>query len=221
MSDRWFERPLIPRVVPFALYILFLGVGQLASAFDTRWLYPVQVGLVAVALAFFWRRYEELPGPRTLAARHWVLASAVGVAVLLLWIRLDLPWLTVGDPGKGFDPRDAGRINVLLVVFRIAGAALVVPLMEELFWRSFVMRWIDGHDFLLLSPAAVTSRALLWSSVAFGFEHHLWFAGIIAGLAYGWLYRSTQNLWAPILAHSVTNGLLGAWVLYTGNWQFW
>jgi len=64
-------------------------------------------------------------------------------------------------------------------------------------------------------------RALLISSIVFGIEHGLWLAGIIAGLAYGWLYIRSGNLWLPIFAHAVTNLLLGAWVLATGQWHFW
>jgi uncharacterized protein len=221
MAVSWFTHAAVPRSVPFALYILFLVSGPLVSGFDARWLYPVQVGLVALALAWFWRRYEELPRLRTLAGGHWALASVIGLLVFILWIQLDAPWMMVGEPGAGFDPRDDGRINVALALLRLAGAALVVPVMEELFWRSFVMRWIDKAAFLTLSPLAVSLKALLLSSAVFGLEHHLWFAGVIAGLAYGWLYRVSGNLWVPIISHAVTNGLLGIWVLYTGSWQFW
>lgn len=221
MAVSWLAHAAVPRIVPFALYIVFLAAGPLASGFDTRWLYPVQVGLVALTLVYFWRRYQELPRLRSLAGGHWALAFVIGLIVFILWIKLDAPWMTIGEPGKGFDPRDDGRVNVLLALFRLAGAALVVPVMEELFWRSFVMRWIDKPAFLSVSPTSVSWKAVLLSSVVFGFEHQLWFAGIVAGLAYGWLYRLSGNLWVPIIAHAVTNGLLGAWVLYTGSWLFW
>jgi len=221
MAVNWSAHASVPRIVPFALYIVFLAAGPLFTGFDTRWLYPVQVGLVAIALAYFWRRYEELPRLRTLSGGHWALAAVIGLAVFILWIQLDAGWMTIGDAGEGFDPRDDGRINVPLVLSRLAGAALVVPIMEELFWRSFVMRWIDKPAFLALSPVAVSLKALLLSSVVFGFEHHLWLAGIVAGLAYGWLYRVSANLWVPVIAHAVTNGLLGIWVVYTRSWQFW
>lgn len=221
MAASWLEQPALPRVLPFALYIAFLAAGSLEWTFDTRWLYPVQVGLVALALVYFWRRYEELPRFATLSGGHWSMAFIVGLIVFVLWIHLDASWMTIGEGGKGFDPRDSGRVNVALALFRIAGAALVVPVMEELFWRSFVMRWIDKPAFLTVSPTAVTMKALMLSSAVFAVEHHLWFAGLIAGLAYGGLYRLTGNLWVPVIAHAVTNGLLGAWVLYTGSWQFW
>jgi CAAX prenyl protease-like protein len=57
--------------------------------------------------------------------------------------------------------------------------------------------------------------------VPFALEHHLWFAGLLAGVAYGWLYIRAGNLWVPVVAHTITNGLLGVWVLHTGHWEFW
>jgi CAAX prenyl protease-like protein len=93
--------------------------------------------------------------------------------------------------------------------------------MEELFWRSFLLRWVDRSDFMRLDPRTLSLRALVYCAIPFGLEHNLWFAGILAGLAYGLLYRRTGTLWAPVLAHALTNLLLGLWVVRTGNWQFW
>ena len=45
--------------------------------------------------------------------------------------------------------------------------------------------------------------------------------GIVAGLAYGGLYRASGRLWLPIVAHGLTNLLLGLWVVHTGQWHFW
>ena len=112
-------------------------------------------------------------------------------------------------------------LDVGLVIVRLAGAALIVPVMEELFWRSFLLRWIHHPSFLSVDPKGVGLKPLLASSVLFASEHRLWFAGLLAGLAYAWLYKKTGNLWVPILAHAVTNGLLGAYVLTTGSWAFW
>jgi CAAX prenyl protease-like protein len=74
---------------------------------------------------------------------------------------------------------------------------------------------------VLVSGEPDASRAVLFSALLFGVEHDLWLAGIIAGLAYGWLYVRTGNLWSPILAHGVTNLLLGLWILATGEWRLW
>ncbi len=217
--------PIVVRVLPFALYIALLAIEgvlpDIAPAFDVRWLYPVKAGLVALALAVLWRHYSEL---RTwgLSGLNLLLSVAVGVGVLVLWVNLDAGWMLMGDMGEGFNPaNDAGEIDWLLVAFRIAGAALVVPLMEELFWRSFLQRWVQQPDFLALDPARVGLKALLIASALFAVEHVQWLAGLIAGLAYGWLYIRTRSLWSPILAHAVTNGGLGVYVLATGDWRFW
>ena len=217
--------PIFARSLPFGLYILFLvlegSVSNWAPGFDARWLYPVKAGLVAAALLILWRHYTEFKFERLTRAQI-LLSIIVGVIVLGLWVNLDARWMLLGDPGKGYIPLDAqGRLEPLLIAFRITGAALVVPLMEELFWRSFIQRWIHRADFMALDPAQVGMRALLIASALFAVEHQQWLAGFIAGLAYGGLYIYTRNLWAPVIAHAITNGGLGIYVVMTGRWQFW
>ena len=218
------NRQILARVVPFALYLLLLAVeGAVAghaTAFDARWLYPAKIGLVLLALWCYRDAYVELTA-RAPARWIWLAAPAAGLGVFLLWINMDVGWMSLGD-SQGYDPRDAsGAIQWTLALPRLLGAALVVPLMEELFWRAFLMRWIQSNDFLALAPARVGLRALLIASALFGIEHSLWLAGIVAGLVYGWLYRASGNLWVPIVAHGVTNLALGLWVLGTAAWQFW
>ncbi len=220
------QRDAWPRVLPFVLYIGFLAAastlqGSLPADWNGRWLYAVQIATVILALAWFARGYAELR-PLALGWRDALEASVIGVVVFVLWIKLDFSWAMQGEPGAGFNPRTAsGDIDWALVAVRIFGAAVVVPIMEELFWRSFILRWIDNPDFLRLPPADVTWRALAFSTALFGIEHNLWLAGMLAGMAYSALYMRSQNLWSPILAHAVTNLLLGTWVVATGAWSFW
>lgn len=217
---------MLARVLPFALYIAALVVAPtlreaLPTGWDDRWLYALQIGAVLLALAFFARAYDELRPP-ALGGRAALEAVGAGVAVFVLWINLDFSWAMLGEPGAGFDPRRAGGdIDWMLAAVRLFGAAAVVPIMEELFWRSFLLRWIDRPDFLQQPPRSASLRALAISAVLFGIEHNLWLAGILAGLAYGHLYMRSNTLWSPILAHAVTNLLLGLWVLATGAWHFW
>lgn len=216
----------VARALPFVLYIGFLAATPsfreaLPTGWDGRWLYAVQIGVVMLVMVWFARAYQELR-PLALGWRDAPEATSIGVAVFVLWINLDFSWAMQGDPGAGFDPRDAsGDIDWVLVAIRIFGATAVVPIMEELFWRSFLMRWLDKRDFLRFPATAASLRALLLTSIVFGIEHHLWLAGILAGLAYGGLYMRSGNLWSPILAHAVTNLLLGLWVVATGAWSFW
>ena len=213
------------RSLPFGLYIALLVLEDLlpdwAPGFDVRWLYPLKAGLVALALVVLWRHFTELKS-WGLSWGHLLLSLAVGIVVLALWVNLDAGWMLMGEVSGGYVPTDTyGRIDWMLVAFRIAGAALVVPIMEELFWRSFLQRWVQQADFLALDPARISIKALLIASALFALEHLQWFAGLLAGLAYGWLYIRTRNLWSPIVAHSVTNGGLGAYVVATEQWSFW
>lgn len=136
------------------------------------------------------------------------------------WNFLDFPWVMLGEPGAGFDPcRAGGDIAWMLVAVRVFGAAAVVPIMEELFWRCSLLRWIDRPDFLQHSPMSARLHALAISTVLFGGEHKLWLAGILAGLACGGLDRRSCSLWSPILPHAATELLLGLWVLGRRAWH--
>jgi CAAX protease family protein len=230
-TEALLHHPGFTRSLPFALFILLLAIelswGTLQTiipgleSVDKRWLYAVKSGLAALALIWLWPRYDELkPFPKR--ASDWLTAIFIGLLIFVLWINLTQPWALLGDMGKGFEPlQPDGRFDFLLAGIRLGGSALVVPVIEELFWRSFIMRWIDKPDFLSLQPQRVSAKGLLLSSALFAVEHNQWFAGFIAGLAYGWLYKKTGKLWLSIVAHAITNGVLGIWVLNTGSWQFW
>jgi CAAX prenyl protease-like protein len=212
------------RILPFAAYLFFIVAGDVlermgVAASSLLWLYPAKIAVVALLLALFWRHYTELR-PFRLSPTQALIAVATGVLVLVLWVSLDAGWMIFGSP-SGFDPRSEGRIDWLLVAIRIAGAALVVPLMEELFWRSFLMRWIVAPNFDSVEPSQLGLKSFIITVLLFGFEHNLWLAGIVAGAAYSLLYMRHRSLWSPILAHAVTNGLLGLWVVRTGNWSYW
>lgn len=217
------SRAALARALPFLAYMAFIVVADVlgragVGAEQLRWLYPVKVGVVAALLWYFRKDYTELAAG--LSPRAAVAALLCGVLVLLLWINLNASWMQVGT-AAGFDPRDGGRLQWPLLLVRLAGAALVVPLMEELFWRSFLMRWIAAADFLAVDPRTLQLRSFIVTVILFGFEHNMWLAGIIAGAFYSLLYMRTRNLWSAILAHAVTNGLLGIWVVWTGSWQYW
>lgn len=218
------DRDAAPRVLPFAVYLLFIIIGDFLgragfSADELRALYGLKIAAVLLLLLYFRRRYGELSGWRP-GWKNAVISVLAGVLVLVLWINLNAPWMQIGG-SAGFDPRTNGAIDWPLACMRVAGAALVVPVMEELFWRSFLLRWLESPQFMGVAPQQVRGGALLVSSVLFGVEHSLWLAGIVAGLVYACLYRRSQSLWAAIVAHGVTNGLLGVWIIVTGQWTYW
>jgi hypothetical protein len=212
------------RVAPFLAYIGFIVLTDLLERFgwpaaQLRWLYAARIGVVAALLAWYWRDYTELRSWRAPPAAVAV-SVLIGIIVLVLWVNLDAGWMQVGS-AAGFDPRDGGQIDWPLAAVRVFGAAAVVPVMEELFWRSFLMRWIVAPDFAAVDPSQITLKSLVLGTVLFGIEHNLWLAGVVAGAAYSWVYVRYRTLPLSILAHAVTNFLLGIWVLHTASWNYW
>jgi uncharacterized protein len=221
------QNNIISRVLPFAVYILFLALGDYLTplvnslGLDAKWLYVVKI-LAVLALLFNFRRdYVELYARPKIT--HLIYAAIAGLSVLFIWVLPYPAWATLGADVQGFNPvQGQDQIDAFLwISMRIVGAAMIVPLMEELFWRSFLMRWLDSKEFLSISPASVSFFAITSSATLFSLEHHLWLAGLFAGFVYAMLYKIYKNLWLPIFAHAVTNGLLGLWIVITGNWQYW
>lgn len=83
------------------------------------------------------------------------------------------------------------------------------------------MRRLQHSDFLTVDPARVGLQAFSITAMLFAVEHDLCLAVLLAGIAYGWLYKVTRNQWVPVATHAVTNGTLGAWVVYTDAWEYW
>lgn len=221
------SRAAVVRVLPFAAFMALLGLRGAAPAdgswgIDPRWIYGLTVLVVGGLLLAFRHDYGELSRQTLPEARQALLAAGVGLVVFVLWVNLDAPWMTLGEATAGFVPlRPDGSLDGPLIVVRWIGATLVVPVMEELFWRSFLMRWIRQPAFLGVEPARVGPRAVVISTFLFVLAHPLWLAAAIGGLVYALLYITTGRLWTAVIAHAVTNGALGLWVVWTRHWGFW
>lgn len=218
---------ILARVLPFGLYMAFIGGQEIVSLFGIApdpnlagALYPVKVGLVALALFLFRNHFDELRWADLGRIRDTALSLGLGVIIFIVWINLDLPLVTAGEP-KGFDPGVFGDLQVPMTIIRLMGAALVVPVMEELFWRSFLVRYLADRDFISVPHGTFTVFTFTATAVLFGLEHHLWLAGILAGAAYNFLYMRTGSITQCILSHGVTNLILGLYVVSTEKWLFW
>ena len=212
-----------PRILPFLTYMAFLGIGYLVPSGSVLelWLYPIKIFLVLGLLTYFWSSYKELHQPHFGQGQEMVLASGVGVVVYLLWVRMDWSWAVQGEL-TGYNPFQEGvMVGWGLAAIRLFGAAVVVPVMEELFWRSFLIRWIVNQDFEKVAFGTFTLGSCVWTVVLFGVEHNLWLAGMMAGVAYNGLWYYTRRLWPCVIAHATTNLLLGIHVLVTQEWQWW
>jgi CAAX prenyl protease-like protein len=177
------------------------------------------VSAVAWACRSSWRDLKPRPGPAGLG-----LATALGLVVAALWVGLDglYPPLPLGKR-MGFDPsaipNAVGRVAFIAV--RFYGLVLIVPLVEELFWRSFVMRFVIDPDFAKVPIGRVTPLAAAITSVLFALPHPEWLPALITGLLWAGLLWKTRSVSACFLSHAVANLALGIYVLARGAWQFW
>ena len=209
---------MLAYILPFAIYI---GLTLVGSLFENGpyIMYPIKTVAVAVSLWFFRKSYNELRQP--IAGRSIFLAIVVGVAVFVIWIAPEGLYPKLGS--SEFNPfvfESKGWIY-FSIAFRLIGAALVVPVFEELFWRSFLIRWIITPDFKTVLLGKFTWLSFGLTVVFFGVEHHHWLVGLAAGAIYNGLLYHYKNLWPCIVAHAVTNLTLGLYVLATKQWGFW
>lgn len=224
----------MPRILPFALFMVFIAFESLlrwlggllafpaaTTSLLSLWLYPVRTAVVVGTLLYMWPAYTELRLPVGASFRAIVLASGVGVIVYLAWIRMEWSWAMQGQ-APGYNPFQAGAVaGIILAVVRLFGAVVVVPVMEELFWRSFIIRYLVSPHFASVRLGTFTPLSCLVTIVLFGLEHHLWLAGMMAGAFYNLVLYRTQRLWPCILAHAVTNLLLSVHVLLSAEWRWW
>jgi uncharacterized protein len=109
-----------------------------------------------------------------------------------------------------------------LIVIRIFGMTIIVPPLEEAFYRSLVYRYIVKYDFTKVALTHVDGVALGLSALLFGFAHFQWLPGILCALAFQWLVFRSGHLGDAITAHAITNFLLGVYVVWVGGeaWKF-
>ena len=190
MKDDRYGYGFWPYILP---YLSFVTLAQFSDRFPESWalaILLVKPAVPAVMIAFFYSRgmYPELRGAWKYA-RGFPLDVGVGLASAALWVA---PYLllpeslgeTLGsfwpDRSEGFDPSAfGGTDNIeLAILFRMVGYACVTPVFEELFIRSFVMRFADvydkGKDFRDVAVARYSARGLWISAVFFTIGHVPW-----------------------------------------------
>lgn len=221
--------PALPYVLPMAGFLLMTTAESYLPAHDGQpsntWyplLYSAKVIVVATlawASRSTWRDLSPRPSARILA-----LAAAIGLLVAVVWVGLDRHYPLLSFLGKrtSFDPTYMSTpARWGFIAMRLIGLALLVPLIEELFWRSFVIRLVIDADFEKVPVGKVTPMAAVVTSALFGLAHPEWLPGILTGLAWAWLLWRSGSLAACVVSHVVANLALGVYVVATGNWHFW
>ena len=219
-------------IFPMAVFLLLTAAGGWWPSWYPAF-YVARAVIVAALLVLFWRQYTRI------SWRYWWLGAIVGVIGIFQWVAMQL-WLqnhfewfrpstdpvtgevTAFNPFKFFEGWSPAVLYGF-IAFRIAGAVLVVPVMEELFWRDYLWRQILApNDFKLARVGEWGWAPFLIVSGAFALVHgNWWLTAIVWALMVGALLVYTKSLGACIVAHAVTNLLLAVYVLRTKDWAFW
>lgn len=214
--------PLAQRVAPFIVFLLLTaGQGRFGPA-SSYWFY------LAKTLVGLWLILEIRP---LVWEMRWAFsweAVVVGVGVLVMWIGIDPYYPKLGlskavptnsNPSLVFGQHS--QLTAFFLLAHIFGMTVVVPPLEEVFYRSFLYRFIAKPNFLNVPLNQFLPVPFFATAVVFGLEHSQWLAGILCGMAYQWLVLRKNRLGDAMTAHAITNFLLGVWIVWRGAWNFW
>ncbi len=230
-------------ITPLAVYFVLAaviphqrvdpGLGE-ASIDPTGYLLLVvaRVLVIAAVLAVCWQRYIA-KFPLQIDRWGWIVGITGGV----LWIaicslsleRTFVTSLGVSESILGtrssIDPLAAypgAETLALFLVFRFALLVIIVPIAEELFLRGFLMRIVDSDDWAEQPLDQIGWAGLLCGTI-YGVLSHpgefvaaaVWFSLVTL------LMVRTGRFWNCVLAHAVTNLMLGVYVCIWGRWSLW
>ena len=214
----------IPYVLPFAAFLAFLALDQYLP-FSTDWNHAFRFAIVFVLLVVFSR------GVIAWRLTNFWGSAALGVALFAIWVGPDVLWPAyrqswlftnpiVGAPTSSLPAGVKGSLT--FIVFRTLASVVNVPILEELFWRGWLMRWLIARDFVRVPLGTYTAQSFWIVAALFASEHgSYWDVGLVAGVLFNWWMIRTKSLADCILAHAVTNACLAAFVLLRDQWQYW
>ncbi len=211
--------PVVARVAPFVIFlVLTAGQGQFGEA-SRYWFYA---GKTIIGLWLVWAMRPVVVEMRWKFS--WE-AVVVGALVCVMWMGINDLYPKFSKAGVAWNPNaqfgQGSPLTWLMIAVRIFGSTIVVPPLEEVFYRSFVYRSIIRPDFRAVPLGTFHWLAFLATAGIFGISHYEWLAGILCGFAYQGLVCWKGRLGDAMTAHAITNFLLGVWVVWRGAWNFW
>ena len=221
------RRKILAYALPMLLFTALLGLGSglktpggtLWLAAPEFWIYPLQTLLCGGLLIYFRREYEFQP------LRRPLFAIGVALLVFLLWIA---PQQFFRFPTRlfGFDPEIFAAAPTqywTTLGLRFLRLVVIVPLVEEIFWRGFFLRILIAEQFETLPFGTFSWFSFAVVTIAFGFSHSMadWPAAFLTGALYNVVAYRTKSLSSCVLAHGLTNLALGLWIVTTKQWGFW
>ena len=218
----------LPYVAPLAAYLILTSMEGYLPRPDGRpdpfWYpiaYAIKIGLVLAvvwACRSTWRDLRPWPGT-------WTALASIGIGLLIavLWVGIDpyTPRFSILGNREGFNPRAlAAGPRVLFLLARGVGLVLLIPLIEELFYRSFLIRWLVDPDFQRVPIGRGTLVSAGVSAVLFASTHPEWLAALLTGLIWSWWVGRTKSVSACVVSHAAANVGLAIYTFWTDDWSY-
>ena len=210
-------------VGPFVVFMAWLAVDKYLPIANP-WKEVLRDLVLLAAIVGFSRSVLPRRAP------HWIASVALGIAVFVLWIAPDVlspswrsHWLFQnGIIGKLKTSIPPAELTPLMLGLRVARASLLVPVLEELFWRGWLPRWIQNTRFERVPVGQYTPLAFWATALLFAAEHGpFWEVGLLCGIIYNWWMKRTRSLGDLVLVHATTNFALSMFVIASERWTFW
>jgi len=219
LREKYARSPEFARIAPFVVWVVFTAMGESKGA-GTYWFYAVKTVIGAWML---WEAREFVPEMRWAFSLEAVL---VGIAIFGVWVGFEGLYPPLTKIAEGWNPNkfygQGAAAAWSFIVLRILATTIVVPPLEEIFYRSFLYRYFVKLDFRSMPFNQFHALSFVVTSMIFGFMHpDRWLPGVICGLAFQWLVVRKNRLGDAMTAHAITNFLLGIWVVWKGAWSFW
>lgn len=182
--------------------------------------------IVIVGGCVIWGRKalnDLLPVPKPI---FWIYAIVSGLMIGFFWVHLEgfYPPLPESIVGKrtGFNPLKNldGPLQAVFLVARFLGLVIVVPVIEELFTRDFVLRFVTKPEWETVEPWQFSRNAAIFSTIIFVVGHPEWLPAILCGLIWLALLRYSKSVSALVISHAVANLAIGFYSIVTGDWHF-
>ncbi len=220
LRKKFAASPEYARIAPFAVFVILTALQGEFGPQSRYWLYLVKTLIGA------WMIWEARPFVEEMRWKISWEAVAVGIVIFAVWVGLDGLYPRLAKVEGSWNPNEeygAGSpMAWFYSIIRIGGSSIVVPPIEEVFYRSFLYRYFVKIDFRTMPFSRFHALSFVVTSVIFGLMHpDRWLAGILCGLAYQGLAIHKNRLGDAMTAHAVTNFLLGLWVVATQAWSFW
>jgi len=210
--------PVLARVLPFAAFALLTVCQGWFGEVPQYWIYALKTLLSA------WLLWQVRSHAKEMRWNFSWEAVVVGIVIFAAWVGLDGYYPMLVHRSGAFNPPrtfGGGSTAWIFIGIRLAGSSVVVPPLEEVFYRSFLYRYAVSPDFLSVPLNRFDWKAFLLVGAVFGAGHFEWLAGILCAFAYQALVIRKNRLGDAMTAHAITNFLLGVWVVGRNAYYFW